>query len=245
MLFVFLKFYRNKLNFENNILEISEKNNNSIFIIDNITLFSSCNADTDIKSNSDFTLKNLYQYTDIAIFINNTSSSKELSAENTLKEVNITNIKFAKSPDIGQPQLYYKNINNFAKPILNKEDKLETDLKFQITSEDNIDYSNPTLYNNCANPITLSFVNNNIKSNYALNISKPITYDGSLLKSCNIVLNSISCNICFDIFITNNLNQKFICPISIDIPLERDSKSIYDGNLSTKNTEKHIFYRYE
>lgn len=146
---------------------------------------------------------------------------------------------------IGTPELYYKNINNFAKNNFNKENKLDKRLDFGITFEDEIDYESPTLYNNCANPISLSYVNNNIKENYQLNSSTTITYDGSLLKKCNILLDSITCNISFDIFITNNLDQKFKCPITIDIPLETSSKSIYDGSLVSKNTSNLTFYRYE
>lgn len=245
LLFACLHFYKNKINFENSVLQISEKNSDSVFSINNITFFSSCNATTSVKNNSNFTLDNLYQFTDIAIFINNNSSNNEFSAKNTLKEVSINNIHFSKYPSIGTPQLYYKNINNFANPILDEENKIEDTLNFSVTSENNIDYDSPTLYNNCANPITLSYINSNIKSNYNINTSKPITYDGSLLKNCNILLDSISCSISFDIFITNNLNQKYQCPINIDIPLENNLNSIYDGNLITKHTTNYNFYRFE
>ena len=34
---------------------------------------------------------------------------------NTLKNVKITNIKFTKKPGIGNGNIYYKNVNNFAK----------------------------------------------------------------------------------------------------------------------------------
>lgn len=243
LLLIFFKNYQNKTSFENNILKISEKNSTPIFCIDNITLFSSCNADTSIKQ--DLTLDNLYQYTDIAIFINNTKYSNTLSAENTLKEVYIDNINFSKLPELGEPELYYKNINNFAKNVFEAENKIDKKINFGITFEDEIDYASPTLYNNCANPISLSYKNNNIKSNYQLNTSNSITYDGSLLKKCNILLDSISCNISFDIWIVNNLNQKFKCPVNIEIPLETESKSLYDGSLILKKTDNITFYRYE
>lgn len=245
MLFNISKAYVNKTNFENSILKISEKNENTIFAINEITLFSSCDAETDIKNNTNLTLKNLYQYTDIAIFINNKLSSNNLSAENTLKEVYIDNIKFSNEPKIGTPSLYYKSLNYFSKSNFEEENKLDTKLEFSVTSEDLIDYESPTLYNNCANPITLGYINNNIKTNYSINTSGSIKYDGSLLKKSNIILSSIACTINFDIYITNNLNQKFKCPVSIDIPLESDSKSIYDGSILTKNTNKFVFYRYE
>ena len=39
-----------------------------------------------------------------------------------------------------------------------------------------IDYNTPTLYNNCANPITLAYVNSNIKENYESYGSNYIIY---------------------------------------------------------------------
>lgn len=120
-------------------------------------------------------------------------------------------------------------------------------MDFAITSDDNINLDKPTLYNNLANPITLSYVNSNIKTDYTLtNTTNPITYDGSLLKKCNVLLNTISCNFSFDIYITNNLDQEFKCTIYIDVPLEQKDKSIYDGNITLKNDKANfIFYRYK
>lgn len=52
-----------------------------------------------LNTNNSSTLKNIFQYTDIAIFINNNSS--EFSAENTLKNVSIENINFISFPKLG------------------------------------------------------------------------------------------------------------------------------------------------
>ena len=97
-----------------------------------------------------------------------------------------------------------------------------------------------------ANPITLSYINQNIKTDYTLtDTSIPITYDGSLLKRCNIDLNSIACNISFDIYITNYLDEEFKTTVFIDIPLNDGEKSIYDGNLKITNNSNFAFYRYK
>ena len=104
----------------------------------------------------------------------------------------------------------------------------------------------PTLYNNLANPIVLSYVNSNIKTDYTItDTTTPITYDGSLLKRCNILLNSIDCSISFDIYIISNLNQEFKCTVCIDIPLETDNETIYDGSITTKKDTNFVFYRYK
>lgn len=236
--------YTLKRNFEDGVLSFSNKNDKTIFEIKDITFFSSCDAKNKNASSSNFTIENLYQYTDMALFI--TSPSKEKALENTLKEVYIDNVKFTKSPTLGSPKLYYKNIYNFAKSDIVQNNLIDNRLNFTITSENEANLDSPTLYNNLANPIVLSFVNENIKSDYTItDSSKPITYDGSLLKRCEVLLNSISTSMSFDIYIVNNLNQEFKTTIYIDIPLDSEEKSLYDGNITLKKDVNFIFYRYK
>lgn len=126
-----------------------------------------------------------------------------------------------------------------------EENKIQENLDFIITSEDEANLDVPTLYNNLANPITLSYVNQNIKSDYTItDTSVPITYDGSLLKRCNVDLASISCKLSFDLYITNNLEEEFKTTVFIDIPLEIQEKSIYDGNINMTQNCNFAFYRY-
>lgn len=232
-----------KANFENDILPFASKNQNTIFKINKITFFSSCDAKNKTASSSNFTIEDLYQYTDIALFI--TSTSEEKTLENTLKKVSINNIKFTSSPTLGEPKLYYKNINNFAKSEISEENLINENLDFNITSEDEVNLDKPTLYNNLANPIVLSYINHNIKTDYTItDTSTPMTYDGSLLKRCNILLNNIACSFSFDVYVTNNLSQEFKCTIYIDIPLDLDNQSIYNGNITLKKDTNFNFYRY-
>lgn len=233
-----------KRNFESDILSFANKNENTIFEINKITFFSSCDAKNKSLTNTNFTIENLYQYTDMAFFISSPSPEKNL--ENTLKTVYIDNIKYNTLPSIGEPKLYYKNINNFAKSDIIEENLINERLDFNITSEDETNLDNPILYNNLANPIVVSYVNSNIKTDYTItDTSTPITYDGSLLKKCNVLLNYLVCNISFDIYITNNLEQEFKCTVYIDIPLETNDKSIYDGNITFKKDTNFVFYRYK
>ncbi len=235
-------FLKNK--FEKSIMSFSSKNENTVFQIKNITFFSSCDVKNKNASSSNFTIENLYQYTDMALFI--TSPSKDKTLENTLKKVYIDNINFTKLPTLGEPKLYYKNIYNFAKSDIIDNNLINDKLDFTITSDDNASLDTPTLYNNLANPIVLSFVNSNIKTDYTItNTSKSITYDGSLLKKCEVLLNSINTSLSFDIYIVNNLDQEFKCTVFIDIPLETENKSIYNGNITLKKDTNFIFYRYK
>lgn len=137
-------------------------------------------------------------------------------------------------------------MNQFAKSDLIEENKINDTLDFNITSENEANLDTPTLYNNLANPITLSYVNQNIKLDYTItDTSTPITYDGSLLKRCNIDLASISCKVSFDIYITNNLDEEFKSTVYIDIPLQIQEKSIYDGNINLTQDTHFVFYRYK
>ena len=68
---VFQKYVLKK-NFEDTILNFASKNQNTIFTIDSITLFSSADAAYKTNTANNFTIENLYQYTDIALFLKNT-----------------------------------------------------------------------------------------------------------------------------------------------------------------------------
>ena len=87
-----------KTNFENSILTFAYKNQSTIFEINKIAFFTSCDAKNKNISVSNYTLENIYQYTDIALFISN--GTKEKNLENTFKKVSIENIKFNTMPSI-------------------------------------------------------------------------------------------------------------------------------------------------
>lgn len=276
LIFLFNQFYnklRRKKNFESDVASFSEKNEKTIFSINKIVFFSSCDSKNKTSSQTNFTIENLYAYTDIAIFLNNdsiqenkktqneeentnteennveidTEKAKEKNtAENTLKNVKITNIKFTKQPELGIGNLYYKNVNDFAKSEINENNKIKDELKFETTSASEANLSKPVLYNNCANPITLSYVNQNIKTDYTMtDTQNPITYNGKLLKRCGVSVKSINTSVSFDIEIENNKNHKFRTTVYFDIPYENEDKSINDGSIVVENKTNFDFYRYE
>ena len=241
--FLVFQKYMLKKNFEDDILSFADKNQSTVFTVDSITLFSSADAGYKTNTANNFTIQNLYQYTDIALFIKNASDEDTL--ENTLKKVRIENIQFSNMPKLGEPNLYFKSINDFAKSDITEENKITGSFEFTVSSSDEADLSTPTLYNNLANPLTFSYVNSNIKSDYTItDISSPITYDGSLLQKCDINLEDIQCTLSFDILITNNVDQDFKTTVSIDIPLSSEDKTIFNGNLTVKSNTTYTFYRY-
>ena len=234
----------NKLFFENYILNISTENINHVFTIDRIVLFIFFSSETTINSNNTTTINNLNQFTDIAIFINN--ENEDYTLENTLKSVSIKGISFNTTPNLGTPNLYYKGLQDFAKFSVNEENILSSDLDFTVSSEDEINYDEPILFNNCANPITLGYVNSNIKTDYTINNSdSAIRYDGSLLQKCNVLLDDIHCSLSFTIYIENNLGEHFKCPVYINIPLQNETSSIYEGTYTYSYHPNYVFYKYE
>ena len=239
-----LKKFKQQKEFENSVISFAKNNETTIFSINKVVFFSSSDSKNKSSSKSNFTIENLYTYTDIALFINN--NSEENTIKNTLKKVKISNIQYTQKPIIGEPNLYYKSINDFAKSKFDENNLIQNELEFEITSEDKADLTKPILYNNCANPITLSYINQNVKTDYTItNTSNPITYDGTLLKKCGVTLNSIKTSISFDIEIESNNNENFKTQIFLDIPYENEEKSIYDGNLTVKKNTNFNFYRYE
>lgn len=229
--------------FEESILTFSEKNEKTIYSINKILFFSSSNAKNKTSTGSNFTIENLYTYTDISIFIN--INPEEQNLENELKNITIKNITYKKSPTIGQPNLYYKSVKDFTSDEIKEENKIKKELKLEVISEETTDLDKQLLYNNVY-PITLSYINQNIKTDYTmLDISNPITYDGTLLKKCEIPLNLITTQIAFEIEIENVKGHKFKTTMNFDIPYENDEKSIYDGNIVVKKELKKDFYRYE
>ena len=232
---------------------VYKKNENAIFAIDKIVLYSSANA---IDNSEGKTLQdlNVYQYTDMAIYIDNTSYVRELTAENTVKEMYIDNIKVNSATSRGEKTLSYKNPVGFGKfkaaESNNENQEGQQDrIDFEIiyTNEDNekSDYTNPTFYTDCSNPITLNYTNKNIVTGYAVSTQDTqITFDGSILRSVGVSLEDIACTIDFDIHIKNNLDQEFVCSVGVKVPLNSENRSIYNGYMYSMNNELQKVYTF-
>ena len=242
-----ISIYKVNSEFSSYIDDLSRLNSKTVFSIDRIYLYSSADATSNETVKPVWDL-NVSQFTDIAIYINNRAENG-VNYENTIKELNISNVKF-NNLQSGTPSLYYKNVNDFAKLTNLDENKINDSLSFNIVNSGDADYTKPVIYSNCQNPITLEYVNTNIEENTIISdISTPLTYDGSLLKKAGILLSQMECTISFTITIVNNYNQKFVATVYIDIPLEdsMSDTSIYDGKLikNIENTNLVKFVRVE
>lgn len=228
--YYFYNHYQMKSNFQN------ETNQNanlpSPFKISKIYLYSSADATQNDTANKTTWNVNVSQFTDIAIFIDNEGN---LTQENTIQNLYLDNFKYTKEPSLGQPILYYKNQNDFGKISYTKEKKIKDTLNYTIIPyEQTIDYSNPETYDSKISPVCVGFVNQDIKTNYAItNTQDGLHYDGRLLKQCQVGLSSINCSVTFDVHIVNQLGNHFVSNVTIDIPLKdsNSNKTIYDGYL--------------
>lgn len=228
--------------FAKDVLEIYEKNKETIFKVQKIILCSSANA---IDLSEDKSMKNLsiYQYTDMAVYIDN---GEELSNKNTVKEIYIDNISLEGNNDVGKKSLTYKNLLNFGL----KEDILKSrktkDIKFNVvyTNEEDEDanYDEPTFYTDCSNPITLSYVNYNLLQGYQMEQNNQLTFDGSILEKAGIKTELLSCKVKFKINIVNNQDEKYSCWINLKLPLDDIYKGTTMKSKLTKENEN-IFFR--
>lgn len=231
-------------NYANQMIGLSENNENTIFSIQKIVLYNNANA---IDNSKDQSLSDvsICQYSDLGISIDNSQSSSELTDENTVKQLYIDNIVMTSKLDKGTKILNYKNPFSFGKykeielPLNNR-----IDFKIINTNQENEsnNYDEPTFYTDCSNPINLGYLNKDLLTKYSVsNESSTVTFNGKVLKEANISLDDINYNLKFTIHIVNNLNEKFSYNMNLDVNLD----GIYDGYTyrakSTSGNEYRFF----
>ena len=236
---------RNK--FANEMIEISDENETSIFNIQRILLYSSANA---IDNSENQSLKDLSicQYTDLSIYIDNSSSSSELTDENTVKDLYIDNINITSTSDIGSKVLNYKNPLNFGQ-YKEVQSPANNRIDFNVINtnqeNENSNYDEPTFYTDCSNPITLGYLNKDILTNYSVSEdSNTVSFNGKVLKEANINLADINYTLNFTIHIVNKLNQNFAYNMKLDVNLADDNGGIYNGYVYKGKTTSGSEYRF-
>lgn len=236
-----------KSNFTNQMIEIADENENSIFNVQKILLYSSANA---ISNSKDQSLKDMSicQYTDLSIYIDNSQSSSELTDENSVKELYIDNIVMTSNVDKGTKILNYKNSFNVGKYTdIKQPENNRIDFKIINTNQENENhnYDEPTFYTDCSNPITLGYLNKDILTNYSVtDDSKSISFNGKVLKEANINLEDINYTLRFTIHIVNNLNQTFAYNMKLDVNLDDNNGGIYNGYIYISKSTSGNEYRF-
>lgn len=226
--------------FANEMIEIADQNEKPIFTVQKILMYSNANA-IDNSENQSLKDMSICQYTDLSIYIDNMSSISELTDENTVKELYIDNIVMTSKADKGNKVLNYKSPLEFGKYKM-IEPPENNRVNFNIVNtnveNENNDYNNPTFYTDCSNPISLGYMNKDILTDYAVSQdTNSVSFNGKVLKEASINLEDINYTLSFNIHIVNNLNQKFVYHMNLDVNLNDDKGGIYNGYVfKGKNT---------
>jgi len=219
--------------FANQSYAFTTENEEPIFKIKEIILYSSAYA-LDKSEGEVLRDLDLHQFTDISISIDNKSYISDLSNKNTVSELYIDNIRITKNSDKGNSTLNYKNPFMFGKYQDSSEQSKRIDFRILHTNADNQnnDFSEPTFFTDCSNPITLGYLNKNIKTNdQILKSDEKIDFNGKLLKLANIPIEDISYKLNFQIHLKNSLEESYVYTVDLNIPLEDNNSSIYDGYI--------------
>lgn len=213
--------------------EFIENNGNPVFKIGQIILYSSANAID--NSNGELNDIDISQFTDMEIYIDNRAKTTEITPENTINEMYISNIKIENNLENGEKIFNYKNPQNCGKYV-DLSNWEEDGILFNITRTNeenkNANYDNNIFYTDCSNPISLGYINKNILK--GCEVSKElgtVAFDGTILKSAGIKTEDLKTKISFSINITNNYNEKFVCSLSLDVDLNSEDEGIYSGYL--------------
>ena len=91
----------------------------------------------------------------------------------------------------------------------------------------------------------ISKLNKDLLTNYAVSDSaNTISFNGKVLKEANIDLNDVNYTLNFNIHIVNNLNQKFLYNMSLNVNLNDDNGGIYNGYVYRGKTTSGKEYRF-
>ncbi len=239
-------FARNS--YANQVIAIADDNEKTVFNVQKVLLYSSATATSDSKEQA---LKDMSisQFTDISIYLDNTGSSSQLVNENTIKELYIDNISIKSNNDeLGTKVLNYKNPLDFGKYV-DIEEPQNGRIDFNIVNtnneNENSDYSKPTFYTDCSNPITLGYENKEIVKNYSVSDDQnSVSYNGKILKEANVNINDINYTLSFTINIVNNLNEKFVYNMNLDVDLNDENGGIYNGYVYKNTATSGLQYRF-
>lgn len=239
-------FARNS--YANQVIAIADDNEKTVFNVQKVLLYSSATATSDSKEQA---LKDMSisQFTDISIYLDNTGSSSQLVNENTIKELYIDNISIkSNNNELGTKVLNYKNPLDFGKYV-DIEEPQNGRIDFNIVNtnneNENSDYSKPTFYTDCSNPITLGYENKEIVKNYSVSDNQnSVSYNGKILKEANVNINDINYTLSFTINIVNNLNEKFVYNMNLDVDLNDENGGIYNGYVYKNTATSGLQYRF-
>ena len=220
---------------------------NPIFKIEKILVYSAANV-ADSSEDSNLSDISISQFTDFAIYIDNTVTIEELTEENTVNSIYIDNIEVSKTA-LGTQKVYYKDIDDLCvyKKVSENLSKIEFNVLHSNTEKEQNITSN-CFYTDCSEPLVITYVNENIVEDEDLsNSNSIISLDGSILDYLEIDLDDLNYTISFTINIENNLGELYKCDYSLDIDLSSDDGGIYTGyimQIYDTSDQKYKFIKY-
>lgn len=229
-------------------------NKSSVFSLSKIYCYSSASGINNTEGKAMWDV-NVSQYTDIALGLsinnvnndltnnlgNSNSQVVDTSPKYSISKIYIDNISFSNN-STGTLSLGYIPILNFgliSNDELTNPEKQQNKIDFNIVNDKETLLNNilqePSIDKNLVLPITLRYLNSNIKVNHTItNIEENLSFDGNILKRASIPLSSIKNEVTFNIHIVTNSSEEYMYPIHLQIPLQNEdnSKNIYDGSYS-------------
>ena len=213
-----------------------EENENPVFKIGKIVLWSSAYA----VDNSDGELKDIdiSQFTDIEIYIDNFSRTKELTFENTVNRLYIDKINIDTNDVNRDIRFNYKNPTECGK-FVDIKNWIENGINFNVVKSNReqreSDFKDNLFFTDCSNPITLGYVNKDFMTHCEIGgESGVISFDGSILSKTSQDIKLLNSKITFTIHLINNYNEKFFCKVPINIDLTENNHAIDSGFLKTE-----------
>lgn len=233
--------------FANDIAKDYSNYTNPVFCVEKIIYYSSAFV-SDNSESGNLQKINIGQYTDIAIYINNTKKSDTLTDENTISELYIDDIKVSTNSGKGECLLAYKNPYYFANyKGLEEPENGRIDFNIIKNNKDNKEsaYNFPSFYHDCSNPISLGFINKNILTDVTVSNTDTFALNGTILQKSNVPLSDLVFNISFKIHIKNNKNEEFVCNVDRSVLDDSYANSIYtNGYLASQYTPSEGTYQF-
>ena len=74
------------------------------------------------------------------------------------------------------------------------------------------------------------YINKDLVKNYSVSAeSNTVSFNGKVLEEANVSTEDLNCSISFKIHIVNNLNEKFVHNMKINLDLNDENGGIYNG----------------
>lgn len=218
-----------------NTFEITDE-----FEIKKVVYYSSANAisNTTNYQNPEWNLS-VYQYTDIAIYLDRINDSNDTKYQNYITELSLENFE----TDLENSRVYYLNPKNFGNSNLVEDDLIEELLEYNVINSENKEneqnYNIPIFFQDCSNPITLRVVTE-LSNHYQVSKDYTLAYNGSLVKELGLRLENLNQTISFDLVI-HNKGVGRAKHIDLEIPYEDKEKSILDGDIKIEKNKNISF----